>query len=221
MKSPALIGATVALALAVGGALYVLRDTAGAEPGQVTPVPSVVVPTAGTPPPSTVVARPAPPLAREFAPTLPGQLDRISTEEIEITEDLIRFLDYRNKEPIGYVHLKKNAKRYAGKPIALTGKIIEIQEGEEGTFARVGLNGNNDDVFAVGARFQTDFVENNWIGITGYLAGAFEYTSQAGWNVTIPAVAARHIVSKRDFDKRFQAALKKSGYRIVKKTDEE
>jgi len=132
--------------------------------------------------------------AQEF-PVLQRQLDRIDAEP--------------KGEMIGYVaaariaakemtpgKLKKAPGRYVGVPVAFNAKIVEITEQNGATFTRVE---SGDLVLFVVGRFLTDFEERDRVGVIGYLAGTFEYTSQAGWNISIPAVAARAIVSAKEF----------------------
>jgi hypothetical protein len=109
---------------------------------------------------------------------------------------------------ITYAHLKKNADRYTGKAYAFTGLIREIEEGKipdtniPVTVGRVVFahTYQEDPVYFV-APFTTEFVEGNVVDMAGFLTGSFTYTSQAGWNITIPAIAARAIAKRGTFAK--------------------
>ena len=48
---------------------------------------------------------------------------------------------------------------------------------------------------------ETSFVEKDHVYVIGYLAGDYSYTSQANWNITIPALAMRAMMKKRDVAK--------------------
>ena len=109
---------------------------------------------------------------------------------------------------ITYPMLKKDADRYAGQPWTLKGKILQIFESGNHTHARVALDSWGNDVVWVQGNFSTDFVEKNQVCVIGYLAGSYSYKSQAGWDITIPALAARAMVSPQELSKlKAEAAL--------------
>jgi hypothetical protein len=101
---------------------------------------------------------------------------------------------------ITYAHLKKNADRYRGEVWRFRGRIAEISEGAAGTVARITVD--DDAVMWVEAAFQTDFVEGNRVDVLGMLVGSKSYTSQAGWNITIPALTAFAIEKPGAIEKR-------------------
>ncbi len=136
---------------------------------------------------------------RNFDLDLEGQLQRIHSEGIQDSDTRDNILAADTK--ITYEQLNKNADRYAGKPWAFTGKIIQIQEGPSSTTARISLDGWGSKVIYVKGDFTTDFVENNQAYVVGYLAGNYSYTSQAGWQITIPALAARAILKPSEVTK--------------------
>lgn len=107
---------------------------------------------------------------------------------------------------ITYAHLKKSAEKYEGKPWALTGKILEIAEkrtdnGFTLTKGRISLDWYGNQALYFEAPFSTEFVEGNVVDMAGVLASTYSYTSQAGWNITIPAIAARSILKRNSFSK--------------------
>jgi len=98
------------------------------------------------------------------------------------------FDDVKKNGAISYAMLKKNSQRYAGRPwMAFNAKIVEIAEKDGTTTARIDIGGGNVMFFV--ARFDNDFVEKDRVDVAGYLAGDFSYTSQAGWSITLPALA--------------------------------
>lgn len=94
---------------------------------------------------------------------------------------------------ITYAHLKKNAARYQGRPWKTSGRILEITEGKN-TVARVDVGW--DSPIYVMLPGNTDFVEGAAVDVIGYLGGSFTYTSQAGWNITIPSLLAHSMVKR-------------------------
>jgi hypothetical protein len=137
---------------------------------------------------------PAPPIPNtdEYGDDLAGQVQRIVAEGTG--DEQVRKNMADADKSVTYEHLKKNAERYAGRPWIFTGRILEISESQGGTMARMSLDDWGNKVIYVAAPLQTDFVEKNRVLVVGYLAGNYSYTSQANWNITIPAVAARAIM---------------------------
>ena len=120
---------------------------------------------------------------------MPGQIARIGAEGI--SEEAVRANILAADKTITYAHLKKNAAKHATKPWSFTGKILEIQEVDGGTVARIGLDAWGSQAIYVAGPITTDFLENNRVFVVGYLAGEYSYTSVANYNMSIPAVAAR------------------------------
>jgi hypothetical protein len=98
---------------------------------------------------------------------------------------------------ITFAHLKKNADRYKGKFWRFTGKIIEIGESGGRTKARVALDSYGQNVIFVEAPFETEFVDGARVEVMGLLTGSFSYTSQAGWNISIPSMLAARITKAK------------------------
>lgn len=102
---------------------------------------------------------------------------------------------------ITYAHLKKNTDRYKWKPWRLYGRIVEISERDGTTRGRVSLSDWQDQVLFFEYPGETDFVQNNVVEMVGVLASTFDYTSQAGWNISIPAIAVAAITKRGGIDK--------------------
>jgi len=94
--------------------------------------------------------------------------------------------------------LEKNPNKYAGTAFTFYGKIVQIQENEGFTRARICFSDDFDAIIYVEGRFSTPYLKNQYVNVVGYLAGNHTYTSQANWTVTIPALAARAIFSKKE-----------------------
>ncbi len=143
----------------------------------------------------------------EDAPlTIAGQASRINAEGLDDTQ-IRKNIAAVNKD-VTYEHLKKNSTKYAGQAWDLRGKILQIQEVDGDTMARVALDNWGNKVVWVVGNFTTDFVEDNQIYAVGYLAGDYSYESQAGWNITIPALVARAIIKPGEAAK-YQSQTKK------------
>ncbi|WP_026702862.1 hypothetical protein [Salibacterium aidingense] len=115
-----------------------------------------------------------------------------SAEEIE---DLKLDNKKQNAEQLDFARLKKNPDKHAGTYVTYTGEIIEIQESDNTTYMRLAVTKTNygydyDDVIYVEYDDYTEFVEEDEVTIYGEVYGTFDYTSQAGWDISIPAVIA-------------------------------
>ncbi len=100
-----------------------------------------------------------------------------------------------NAQPIEYAHLKKNPDRYAGEYVKYTGEIIQIMEGDDITTIRLAVTKdewgyNYDDVIYIEYSGLTDYIEEDIITVYGEIYGEYSYTSQAGWEISIPALIA-------------------------------
>jgi len=145
--------------------------------------------------------------SEDYPLTIPGQAQRINAEGLT-DEQISKNIAAVSKE-ITFEHLKKNSEKYAGKPWAVKGKILQIQEADGDTMARVALDDWGNKVVWVVGNFTTDFVENNQIYAVGYLAGDYSYESQAGWNISIPALVARAIIKPSELSKYSNQTKKK------------
>jgi hypothetical protein len=119
------------------------------------------------------------PTSTPFPLDLDGQIARIRGEKSHPPPN----------PKITFELLKKNAPKYAGEPWSVKGKVLEIAERDGVTVARIGLYDFANKVVLVKGLLETDAVENDRVIANGYLAGEWSYTSQANWNITIPAMA--------------------------------
>lgn len=94
--------------------------------------------------------------------------------------------------------LKKNASRYTGDVWAFSGRVLQIFEEGNATGARIGTGSWDAEAVWVEASFTTEFVEDNRVFVVGTLQGTHSYTSQAGWEITIPKLTAVAIVKPAD-----------------------
>lgn len=143
-----------------------------------------------------------PPVIPAPAPTEERSVLATNTEGAELKKLIDAFAQSQKEDPFNFAHLKKNTRRYFGRLIAFSGKIVEIAETpNDETVARIALNGDSGYVFWVEAGFTTDFVEDSRVDVFGTVAGSKTYKSQAGWEITVPAVLAISIQKRGTFDK--------------------
>lgn len=100
-----------------------------------------------------------------------------------------------NAQPIEYAKLKKNADRYAGEYVKYTGEILEITESDNITMMRLAVTKKSygydfNDAILISYPGLTDFVEDDIVTVYGVITGNYSYTSQAGWEITIPSMIA-------------------------------
>lgn len=125
-----------------------------------------------------------------------GQVRRVLSEGL--LDDAVRQNIRDADRTVTFEQLKKNAERYAGRPWRFSGKIVQIQEASGFTTVRVALDAWGNKVVYVVAPFTTEFVDGDRVYVVGYLAGDHSYQSIAGWNITIPAMAARAILNRTE-----------------------
>lgn len=100
-----------------------------------------------------------------------------------------------NAQPIEYAQFKKNPDRHTGEYVKYEGQIIQIMEGDDLTQIRLAVTQdsfgwNSNDLIFVEYDGLTDFVEEDVVTIYGEVYGSYNYESQAGWDITLPAVLA-------------------------------
>ncbi len=134
------------------------------------------------------------------APTAVASLPAVPTPQVAVdpasglSEDSIRQIMLSADKGITYEKVKKNAEAYNRQAWAFTGRVMQIQESGGRTGALVTLDPWGNKLVWVTANFTTDFVDNSQVYVVGYLAGNYSYTSIAGWQMTIPAIAAQAIL---------------------------
>ncbi|WP_100400238.1 MerC domain-containing protein [Bacillus sp. FJAT-44742] len=93
-------------------------------------------------------------------------------------------------DTIDFAHLEKNPDRYIGEYVTYSGEIAEIQESNGYTVVRLALDDFYSDIIWVEYDGYTDFVTEDKVTIYGEVWGSHSYTSQAGWEITVPAIMA-------------------------------
>lgn len=140
---------------------------------------------------------PAPPATP--VPAAPGPAGDTSTNLIGYPLQLV--LLAAMSQHLTFGQISKNTEQWKTHAWSFTGEILEIGEDDDGTMARVGLDRFGNNAVMVAAKFRTDFTKGDVVDVAGFLAGSYNYTSQAGWNITIPALFARSIQKRGTFER--------------------
>lgn len=101
-----------------------------------------------------------------------------------------------NAKTIDYPQLKKNPDRYKGEYVKYTGKILQILEGDNITNIRLSVTQNSygydvNDVIFIEYPGYTEFVDDDIITVYGEIYGSYSYTSQAGFEISLPGLLAK------------------------------
>lgn len=102
---------------------------------------------------------------------------------------------------ITYEQLARTPDDYKGKAIQLTGEVIQLLEGADGTNAiRIALDTNWDEV--VYAEYDSTILdervlENDRVTVYGYYYGIYQYESTLGQMVSVPSLYAENIEIKK------------------------
>ncbi len=118
-----------------------------------------------------------------------------------------------------YAELSKNPDKFIGVKAKYTGKVEQIQESDASKFIRLDVTdlgyGYWKDVIWVSYTQNTDVLEGDIINISGILNGSYTYTSQANYNISIPAIRAVDIEKSSPQKKSVSSqATSKSSYKI-------
>lgn len=190
------MGAAMMVVAALVGAYTAGRrgDSRPAVLPVVQQAPSAMVPVPAQAP--TVQPVPAAP-SRPAAPTDAEIAQRLATlQGEELVGELWQIENLANPG-ITCAMLQRNAARHAGQIVVFTGEVLEIQDlPQGGSFVRLGLNYSGDHALAVFTYVEPsdEVVQGRRVRAYGALAGTFEYTSQAGWNISIPRMNAVAVV---------------------------
>lgn len=198
-----LLGAGTSVATFVVGVAVGMSARAPGRP-QVQPIPQnriAAMPSASPPSPPPVPAQPvrAQP-APESGQTILSMARLIAGQSGAQRNQSLCSIEASANRSITGAALARNANRFDGQTIVFSGEVFEVQDDPSGgTFLRVGMGGASHinavlaplsppDTVLAGAR----------VRVWGQLAGTFSYTSQAGWQITIPKVIAYAVLPRRD-----------------------
>lgn len=99
---------------------------------------------------------------------------------------------------IEFKHLNKGADRYAGEAVRFRGEIVQIQEDGEGSTIRLAVTQtsygwSSNDIIMLYYPEMTEFFTDDVVTVDGYVVGDYTYTSQAGWDITVPLINAEKV----------------------------
>jgi hypothetical protein len=139
-----------------------------------------------------------------------------------MVDDLIRDEDVlamiaAAKEPenreVTYEQVEKAPERFAGTPVVVTGKILDIAESGGVTLAQLyEPHGYGGRPYVVAVRSATDFVRRNDVEAVGYFAGAAEWTATVWRTRDVPSIAAIALMKPGTL-KKLQATYRAGGAR--------
>ena len=90
---------------------------------------------------------------------------------------------------INYKQLNKNPDAYYGENIKLSGRIMQISEGNsDGNYLLMYVNDNYDQLAYVEYDGDTNFVEDDWVTVYGVCGGSYSYATTSGGTNTVPSV---------------------------------
>lgn len=119
-----------------------------------------------------------------------------ATDE-EIFEEAQNF-DTSQCKSISYEELARNPDEYQAEQIKITGKVVQVMEGdEEVNQLRVAMNDNYDTIMYVEYDkriMESRILEDDYITVYGMSFGTITYESTLGGNITIPSMLASKIV---------------------------
>ncbi|MEC0273112.1 Slp family lipoprotein [Peribacillus frigoritolerans] len=134
---------------------------------------------------------------QEAAAKKKAEADKKAKEEREAKEAAAKAEADKqaSAQTIRYAQMIKNPDRYAGEYVKYRGEIVQIQEGDDMTVIRLAVTQesygwNPNEVIWVEVEGYTDFVDEDIVTVYGTVVGKHSYTSQAGWEITVPAMLA-------------------------------
>ena len=92
--------------------------------------------------------------------------------------------------------LETRPRRYVGQPVHLDGQVIQAFDLENEESALLVIVGSNNVHVLYHER--SDLVKGERVRFFGYVVGDYSYTTVAGWNLTVPEVAALSVGSYRE-----------------------
>jgi hypothetical protein len=111
--------------------------------------------------------------------------------------------DFKNScKTVKYGEIEKSPDKYVGQKVKFKGKILEIQEVSGVGIMRIAVTymgydiWNFNDAVWVNYTGTTDAVKDDIVTVYGTMLLPKSYTSQAGWEITIPQMDAKYIEKK-------------------------
>lgn len=95
--------------------------------------------------------------------------------------------------------LETRPKRYVGSPIVLRGRVFQVFDREETQESAFLISLGRTNVY-VEYPEETDIVNRQGVRVYGYVSGDYSYTSVAGWEITVPRVAALVVAGETEMN---------------------
>lgn len=105
--------------------------------------------------------------------------------------------EYKQKcKTVGYKSVARNPEKYEGKKIKISGKVLQVSEGDYGiNTLRVATSGGYDNVYLVSydsSDLSQNIIEDDQVTIWGECTGTTSYTTVMGASLTIPSMDAKY-----------------------------
>lgn len=122
--------------------------------------------------------------------------DQVDSARTALT-DAISALQEKPKTPedyqvIAYEDLAREPDSYTGQDIKITGRVLQVLEGDTETTLRVATSGNYDDVVMVGfdptILNGTRVLEEDNVTVCGTYIGIYKYQSAIGTTISVPGL---------------------------------
>lgn len=188
------VGLSLLVALAmvvVAGAFTLGRSTGAQAPATIAPV--AVAPPVLPPPPPAPILTPLQMAVLEAG----AEAQRLATLDPASRDAALGA--WAEMGALSYGTLMRNPDERVGLHVAWRGRVEEIHDNAEGgSQLRVALRGYGNDVLwveTIAARAPDGIEQGSRVRVYGVVAGSWSYRSQAGWEITLPAIAAVAIVS--------------------------
>lgn len=152
----------------------------------------------------TPVPAAAPHQPRVVAPTESDAIDALRISRMSDAEraSALCVVERQANPDITFAALERNAARFDTQVAVFRGKVLEIQDipNDGGSFLRLGLDSYGQRVIAVFTYLTPPdtVVRGRRVKVYGRMANTYSYTSQAGWNITIPRLNAVAVVGDAD-----------------------
>lgn len=99
---------------------------------------------------------------------------------------------------ISYAQLERNAETYRYRKAVFSGRVLEIRDLPGGSFVRLATRGYDDIIWVEPLRPPSEtIVADSRVRVYGYMFGTHSYRSQAGWEITLPQMAAVAVIEER------------------------
>jgi len=95
---------------------------------------------------------------------------------------------------ISFKELEKNPDGHSGERVKYTGEVVQIMENYGVSSIRMDVGSNFGDTIYVSYPGTTSAVEGSTITVYGVVDGSYTYTSQAGWEISLPKISGKYIV---------------------------